>query len=546
MTLGDIGAFLGGIGLFLLGMKLMTDGLKVAAGGVLRRILLAATSSPLRGLGSGVLITAMVQSSSAVIFATIGFVNAGVLSLSQSVGVIYGANLGTTLTSWVVALVGFNIDLQAMALPVIAVGMALRITGGGSRRGALGEALAGFGIFFLGIDVLRDIFAGTELALFDRADGALRIPAYVLIGGVMTVLMQSSSAALAVTLTAAAGGLLPVDMAAAMIIGANVGTTSTAAFAVIGATAAARRAALAHVLFNVVTAVAALAALPLLLPLVHWIAAQLGPAGGVAATLALFHTATKLLGLCLMLPFTPRLIHFLEGCFRGQESSASRPRYLDKNVLAAPSLALDALSLELHRIRGATGDMLRAVLSTSAVDVTRLQRAREDAEELALAIGDFCRDLGGRSADPVVSDALSAALRVVQYRLDIADRALELARLKLLDDLPPGDLRDQVDALTTGAADIVDAADAPIDEVETTLLTDASAGFESRYADLKNRLLRAVGAGQLPPRALVTALDRLSALRRVVDQAVKASIHLRRVVATGSDSTPSPVETSVL
>ncbi|TXK60731.1 Na/Pi cotransporter family protein [Alkalisalibacterium limincola] len=294
MDLGSLLNFAGGIGLFLLGMRLMSDGLKVAAGPALRGLLATATRSSWRGVGSGVLITSLVQSSSAVIFATIGFVNAGLLNLGQAVWVIFGANVGTTLTSWIVALVGFNIDLQALAMPAIAAGMGLWILGKG-RRSALGQALVGFGIFFLGLDVLKDSFAGLgdtfEIDGWVR-DGAVGIAVFALVGAVLTVLMQSSSATLAVTLTAAAGGVLPLTAAAAMVIGAKVGTTSTALFAVFGATPAAKRAAASHVAFNLVTALVALPALPWILAGSQWLADALGFASQPATILAVFHTMT--------------------------------------------------------------------------------------------------------------------------------------------------------------------------------------------------------------------------------------------------------------
>jgi phosphate:Na+ symporter len=159
MNAALLGALLGGVGLFLLGMRLMTDGLKLSAGPALRHILGQWTLTPAHGLAAGVLVTALVQSSSAVTVATIAFVNAGLLSLAQSIGVIYGANLDTTMTSWLVALVGFRVDLRAVALPLIGIGVALRIAGSRSRGAGLGDALAGFGLCFLGVEVLQGGFA---------------------------------------------------------------------------------------------------------------------------------------------------------------------------------------------------------------------------------------------------------------------------------------------------------------------------------------------------------------------------------------------------
>ena len=157
---GSVNVLLGGVGLFLLGMALMTDGLKTTAGPALGRLLASSTQTRWRGLVSGVVVTALVQSSSAVTVAAIGFVNAGLLTFGQSLWVIFGSNVGTTMTGWLVALIGLKIKVEAAALPMIGIGMALRLTGAESRRGAAGTALAGFGVLFLGIGLLQQAFAG--------------------------------------------------------------------------------------------------------------------------------------------------------------------------------------------------------------------------------------------------------------------------------------------------------------------------------------------------------------------------------------------------
>ena len=160
MTLSALGTLFGGVGLFLLGMMLMTDGLKLAAGKALRNILENSTRTRIRGVLSGALITSIVQSSGVVTIATIGFVNAGLMNLRQAITIIYGTNIGTTMTSWLVAIIGFNLNIKAFALPAIGLGMMLRLAKGKSKQGAMGEVLAGFGIFFLGIDVLKTGFEG--------------------------------------------------------------------------------------------------------------------------------------------------------------------------------------------------------------------------------------------------------------------------------------------------------------------------------------------------------------------------------------------------
>ncbi len=245
-----IGQLAGGIGLFLLAMKFITDGLKLAAGNALRTLLGRWTQTPIKGIGAGCLLTAIVQSSSAVTVATIGFVNAGLLTLFQAVGVIYGANIGTTMTAWLVAVLGFNIKVELFALPMIGIGIPLWFLASQSRQGGFGQVLSGFGLFFIGIDTLKHAFQSisSSFNLSMVSDfGVLGVLLLVGIGFLLTVLTQSSSAAIAMTLTAASGGVLALPSAAAMVIGSNLGTTSTAFFAAIGATPNAKCVAAAHV-----------------------------------------------------------------------------------------------------------------------------------------------------------------------------------------------------------------------------------------------------------------------------------------------------------
>ncbi|MDX2505609.1 MAG: Na/Pi symporter [Gammaproteobacteria bacterium] len=332
----------------MLAVTMITDGLKSAAGHALRNMLGKWTRSPAHGILSGLTITAIVQSSSAVTVATIGFVNAGLLSMYQALGVVYGSNIGTTMTAWLVAIIGFKINVEAFALPIIGLGMLLNLTGGESKRAPLGMALVGFGLFFIGIDVLQDAFDGL-VATIDlnrfTVQGVWGVLMFVGIGFLMTVLTQSSSAAIAITLTATTGGVLGLYAAAAMVIGANVGTTSTAAIAVIGATSNAKRVAGAHIIFNVSTAIVALMTLPLLFLVVENTEKLLGLESVPAVTLAMFQTTFNILGVLLMFPLSRRLADFLEKRFVTQEEIEGRPRYLDKTVAVSPILAINALAL---------------------------------------------------------------------------------------------------------------------------------------------------------------------------------------------------------
>nr|WP_282571329.1 Na/Pi symporter [Methylonatrum kenyense] len=521
--------FAGGLGLLLLGMRLMSEGLRVSAGDALRQILAACTGSRWRGLGSGVMITALVQSSSAVTFATVGFVNAGLLSVAQAISIIYGANVGTTLTSWLVALLGFNVNLQILALPAIAVGAALRIGASSRRRGPLGDALAGFGLFFIGIDILRLAFQdlGGSVDL-----GALALPGIagvlimLLIGIILTVLMQSSSAALALTLTAAAGGLVPLPAAAAMVIGANLGTTSTAVFAAIGATVNARRIALSHVVFNAVTAIVALATLPLQL----WLASRAGgllpgPAG-IATTLAVFHTQTKLAGLAVIWPLTDRLVSWLHRRFRTTEEDLAKPEFLDRNVLRSPALALDAVALELQR----TGNMANALLLDSLAGRDAALMPRRDALEQRLDyIAEFVNRLHDTDLPEALREALPLTLRTGQYQADIAERALDYRRQRRgrtagADTSGTRDAWQWCERLAVAIGEHGDwgvGAETGVSDWANPLLND--------YQHIKEKLLREGSQGSLPVRRMVNLLDELSTLRRALDQLTKGLHTLRTI-----------------
>ena len=256
MSVGILINAFGGLAIFLLAMLMMTEGLTVFAGGGLRQLLSRWTSTPLSGIAAGILVTGLVQSSSAVTVATIGFVNAGVLTLRQALGVIFGTNVGTTMTAWMVSLLGFGFKIESFALPILTLGVILRLVASRRRWKGIGKALTGFGLFFLGLAILKEAFAGlANIYSAEVAGGAMAggMVAFLLVGFIATVLTQSSSTAIAIILTAAAGGVVGLDTAAATVIGANLGTISTAAVAVFKATPAAKRLALGHIFFNVLT-----------------------------------------------------------------------------------------------------------------------------------------------------------------------------------------------------------------------------------------------------------------------------------------------------
>ncbi len=372
---------LGGVGLFLLGMILMSEGLKAAAGSSLQRVLERSTGSPWSAFLSGVGLTALVQSSSATTVATIGFVSAGLLSFTASIGVIIGANVGTTSTGWIVSLLGLKLNIGAIALPFIGVGALLRLLSTG-RRANLGMALAGFGLIFIGIDFLQDGMGGLaqRIDLAPFADPTLlnRL-ILVLLGAVMTVLLQSSSAAVALTLTALNSGAIGMEQAAYLVIGQNLGTTVKAVLASIGASTPARRTALAHILFNAATALLAFLFAVQLLALVEWITAMLGN-GDPAVTIALFHTVFNLLGALFFLPFVDPFARLLVRLI--PDHGPALTRHLDRSLLQVPAVAVEASARTFDDIAAVVLAEAVHLLDSSAA--TRAGRQHLWAAEAAL------------------------------------------------------------------------------------------------------------------------------------------------------------------
>lgn len=522
---GMIGNLVGGVGLFLLGMWLMTEGMKAAAGPALERILANATRTRWRGLASGILVTSLVQSSSAVTVAAIGFVNAGLLTLGQALWVLFGANVGTTMTGWLVAAAGMGFKVEAAALPMLGAGMLLHLAAGTGRRRAVGMTLAGFGVLFLGIDVLKTGFMGaaSQFAL-PATGGAASIALHVLAGLVLTVLMQSSSAALAVALTAAQGGLLPLSAAAAVVIGANLGTTVTAIIAAAGATINARRAAGAHVLFNLLTGAVALALLPWLLHALAAMQAMLALQSGPGTTLAMFHTVFNLLGVLLMWPLAGALTRFLEARFRIAEDDLGRPRYLDHNLAAVPELAVIALERELGRMGAMAVDQLRAAMRDHPG--AELARGSVVLDSLRQAIGKFVSGLARTSMDTPTSLKLASLLRLLRYYANVAQLADAVSGAPA----PEGAAEQamarwlgQVDSLCARALDGRADGGAGLE----TELADA----ETAYQAVKAELLQSGARGALGFAPMEALLHRISLVRRGMQQTVKAARLLSRLDA---------------
>ncbi len=372
----------GGLGLFLLGMTVLTEGLRALAGRSLRRWLTRFTKTPVSGAITGAAVTALIQSSSATTVTAVGFVGAGLLTFPQALGIIYGANVGTTLTGWIVALVGFKLDLGSTALPLLLLGMLMRLFGGARLRHT-GWALTGFSLLFIGIDAMQDGLGVLEGAVTpedfpgDSVWGRLQL---VAIGVAITLVTQSSSAGIATALVALGSGAISFPQAAAMVIGMDVGTTFTAFLATLGGTTAGRRTGYAHVIYNVLTGCMAFALLDLYVDTVSPLLGA-GSQGDPQVAVVAFHSTFNLLGVILVLPFAGAFARLIEWLVPERESNLVAG--LDSMLLQDPDSATDAVAKAVSEAGRRSFRLLRFWIGRPESSQEPIDDPAQELEEMA-------------------------------------------------------------------------------------------------------------------------------------------------------------------
>ena len=426
-------SILGGVGLFLLGMTVMTDGLKVLAGSALRTALSKAAATPLTGAFWGAILTLLVQSSSATTMTTIGLVSAGLLTFPQGLGLVFGANVGTTATGWLVALIGVRVSLSSFALPIIFVGALIKLLGRGRVAGA-GAALAGFALVLFGLTTLQQgmgglaerlhpsdlpaVLAGPDTAWWWGFIGVLTL---VVVGLAMTAVMQSSTAAIAVTLSAYYAGAIGLDQGCALIIGQNIGTATSSAMAAIGASNTAKRLALAYILFKLIAALIALVLFPVTIPLIVRAASDID---GVTL-LAAYHTAYNIVGVLVLLPLIDKFTRFVERLLPDRGSPLTRG--LDSAALATPIVAVEAVRLTVARaietVCGSIDAALAAANNGGAVGLGKGAASVTDAADALHKALEFMSDVGGPPQTEDEQRRVTSSL----HALDHATRLTEIA-----------------------------------------------------------------------------------------------------------------------
>ncbi|MBP7487602.1 MAG: Na/Pi cotransporter family protein, partial [Parabacteroides sp.] len=483
----DFLTLIGSLGLFLYGMKIMSEGLQKVAGDKMRGILSAMTSNRVTGVLTGVLITALIQSSSATTVMVVSFVNAGLLSLAQSIGVIMGANVGTTVTAWIISLFGFKVDISAFAIPLIGLSIPL-IFSEKSRRKSIGEFLMGFAFLFMGLSYLKDSVPDLQsnpqiLAFLQNytSMGYTSLLIFLGIGSLLTVIVQSSSATVAITLIMCTKGWIPFDMAAAMILGENIGTTITANIAAIPANASAKRAAIAHLMFNVFGVLWVMALFYPFTQMVSWIVTNYGPGDphqmteflanldsrtislitsnaelsdpklialqkqllslqvSVSYGLSLFHTMFNIANICIMVWFVNFYVYVCSAIIKPKttdEEEEFQLRYIPSGILSTAELSLMQAKKEIavygertYRMFGMVKDLYYESNEDNFLKIySRIEKYESISDRMEIEIANYLTFVSEGRLSSESKEEIRTMLRAVTEIESIADSCNNLAR----------------------------------------------------------------------------------------------------------------------
>ena len=443
----DFLKLLGSLALFLYGMKIMSEGLQKFAGDRLRSILTAMTTNRVTGVLTGVLITALIQSSSATTVMVVSFVNAGLLELSQSIGVIMGANIGTTVTAWIISTLGFKVDISAFALPLLAFGIPLLFSQK-SQRKSVGEFMFGFAFLFMGLNLLKvnapDLSQNPDMLAFvqNYTDmGFLSVLLFVFIGTILTMIVQASAATMAITLIMCANGWISFELGAALVLGENIGTTITANLAALTANTPARRAALAHLVFNVFGVIWVLIIFRPFMDMVNWIVTDLMNVTeeGVAVSfkLSAFHTCFNICNVLILIWFVKAIEKIVCKIIPQKELEEEyRLRFITGGMLSTSELSIVQAGKEINlfaeRIQRMF-HMVRDLLHTNDENeftklFSRIEKYENISDSMEIEIANYLNNVSNGRLSADGKTKIRTMLREITEIESIGDSCYNLAR----------------------------------------------------------------------------------------------------------------------
>ena len=443
----DFLKLIGSLGLFLYGMKIMSEGLQKVAGDRLRSILTAMTTNRVTGVLTGVLITALIQSSSATTVMVVSFVNAGLLTLAESISVIMGANIGTTVTAWIISIFGFKVDMAAFALPLLAIALPL-IFSGKSNRKSIGEFIFGFSFLFMGLSYLKanapDLNSNPEMLAFvqNYTDmGFFSVLLFLFIGTILTMIVQASAATMAITLIMCANGWISLELGAALVLGENIGTTITANLAALTANTHAKRAALAHFVFNVFGVIWVLIIFHPFMQFVNWVVDTFfqtsNPEVAISYKLSAFHSIFNICNVFILIWAVKliertvcALIHLKD------EDEEPRLRFITGGMLSTAELSILQARKEIHLFAERTHrmfGMVQDLLHTEKDDdfnklFSRVEKYENISDNMELEIANYLNQVSEGRLSSESKLQIRAMLREVTEIESIGDSCYNLAR----------------------------------------------------------------------------------------------------------------------
>ena len=443
----DFLKLIGSLGLFLYGMKIMSEGLQKVAGDRLRSILTAMTTNRVTGVLTGVLITALIQSSSATTVMVVSFVNAGLLTLAESISVIMGANIGTTVTAWIISIFGFKVDMAAFALPLLAIALPL-IFSGKSNRKSIGEFIFGFSFLFMGLSYLKanapDLNANPEMLAFvqNYTDmGFFSILLFLFIGTILTMIVQASAATMAITLIMCANGWISLELGAALVLGENIGTTITANLAALTANTQAKRAALAHFVFNVFGVIWVLIIFHPFMELVNWVVDTFfqsnNPEVAISYKLSAFHSIFNICNVCILIWGVKLIERTVCALIRPKEEDEEpRLRFITGGMLSTAELSILQARKEIHLFAERTHrmfGMVQDLMHTEKDDdfnklFSRVEKYENISDNMELEIANYLNQVSEGRLSSESKLQIRAMLREVTEIESIGDSCYNLAR----------------------------------------------------------------------------------------------------------------------
>lgn len=510
----DFLALLGSLGFFIFGMKSMSEALQKVAGDKLRSILAAMTSSRIKGIFTGFLITAMVQSSTATTVMLVSFVNAGLLSLIQAIGVVMGANIGTTVTAWLISLLGFKFSISYISLPLIGLSFPFLFSKSKKRR-SFAEMVIGFAMIFLGLEFLKESLPKIEehpeilsfLASYTNM-GIWSVFLFLAIGTVLTFIIQSSSATMALTLVMCNNGWISFDMAAAMVLGENIGTTITANIAAVVANVSAKRTARAHLIFNITGVIWVLLIFNIFLRQIDGFltgAGLLSPfesASGIPVALSVFHTAFNVINAILLMGFAPVIANVVSRLvpLKDEEDEEFRLKYINTGMLSTAELSLfqakKEISLYATRTKKMVGYAKSLFNAKKEADVehyfAKVEKYEEISDRMEVEIATYLTKVSGGHLSPQGSQRLQTMLKLIDNIESISDSCENAARAvyrkKQKKIVFTQALRDNVNKMFGLVGQAMDIMIGNLDDDYHNVKVDAAIEMEYRINRFRNKL----------------------------------------------------------